>query len=51
MNVRNVTTATNIIRFGPAGRRGTDADCSVVNAGVRSCTFALAALSWLDIML
>ena len=51
MNVRNVTTATNIIRFGPAGRRGTDADCNVVNAGVRSCTLALAALSWLDIML
>ena len=34
---------TNNIRFGPEGLTGTAAPFTSVKAGVRSCTFALAA--------
>ena len=34
---------TNSIRFGPAGKTGTAAPLTTVNAGVRSCTLAFAA--------
>ena len=37
--------ATNSMRLGPAGLTGTAAPSRTVNAGVRSCTFALAASS------
>ena len=37
--------ATKIMRLGPAGLLGTEADCSMVKAGVRSCTLALQACS------
>ena len=43
MKLRSKITNTMIIRFGPAGLIGTEADCKVVNAGVFSRTFARAA--------
>ena len=42
-NTSMVIVATNIIRFGPAGFKGTVADCRGVKAGVCSITFARAA--------
>ena len=43
--------ATNNMRFGPAGFTGTAAPLTTVKAGVRSCTFAMAACSWVFIVL
>ena len=46
MVVMKSIVITMNIRLGPAGFTGTDAPCNVVNAGVLSCTRALAASLW-----